>query len=93
MLDKTTCTRGIQKLVNAGFIQKKHDPHDKRAYLLYLTDKAQNLEKDIRQILNHWRKIVLTDFTIQEKKQLIDYLNKAVTNAQNFLNQHTDREQ
>ena len=87
LLDKTTCTRAIKKLEKAGFITKKPDPNDKRAYHLFLTPKAHAIETQIRTILTTWRNILFNDFTSDDQHQFIIYLNRAIQNAHNHLHQ------
>ena len=88
LLDKTTCTRQITKLINAGLITKEPDPTDKRANKIYLTDKAQTIKKDVRHILRTWRNILLQDFTPEDQHQFLTYLHQTIENAQTFLNEH-----
>ncbi len=92
LIDKTTCTRAIKKLIDAGFITQQQDPNDKRANHLFLTIKAKTLEKEIRHILKQWRDILLTDFTIEEQHQFLIYLQRAIDNAHNHLNKNDDLE-
>ena len=93
LLDKTTCTRAIKKLMDVGFIIKEPDPTDKRAYKIHLTDKALNLKKDIRYTLKNWRNILLSDFTPEEQQQFLNYLHRTIENVQIFLSQHEQKEQ
>ena len=93
LLDKTTCTRAIQKLMDARYITKETDIEDKRAYIIHLTPKALKIEKEIRSILKSWKNILLTDFTPEEKQQLIEFLNRTIKNAQTFLTEQHNTEQ
>ena len=92
LLDKTTCTRAIKKLIDAGFIIKDHDPADKRAYKIKLTNKAINQKKEIRHALHNWRTILLADFTQEEQKQFLQYLHRTIDNAQHHLYQKEQQE-
>ena len=86
LLDKTTCTRQITKLVKAGLITKENDPTDKRANKIYLTDKAHRIKKDVRHILRTWRNILLQNFTPEDQNQFLTYLQRTIENAQTYLN-------
>ena len=92
LIDKTTCTRQITKLVEAGLITKQNDPTDKRANKIYLTDKAHTIKKDVRHILRTWRKILLQDFTTEDENQFITYLQQTIENAQTYLDEHNQTE-
>jgi DNA-binding MarR family transcriptional regulator len=92
LIDKTTCTRQITKLVEAGLITKENDPTDKRANKIYLTDKAHTIKKDVRNILRTWRNILLQDFTTEDQHQFLTYLQRTIKNAQTFLNEHNQTE-
>ena len=93
LLDKTTCTRQITKLKTAGLITKEPDPNDKRANKIYLTKKAHTIKKDVRHILNTWRKILLQNFTPEDQQQFLTYLQQTIENAQTFLNERDQTEQ
>lgn len=47
MVDKTTASKVIKKLIDVGFIYKEADPKDKRAMKLYPTEKAEGAYKII----------------------------------------------
>jgi DNA-binding MarR family transcriptional regulator len=92
LIDKTTCTRQITKLVKAGLITKENDPTDKRANKIFLTDKAHTIKKDVRHILRNWRKILLQDFTPEDQNQFLTYLQQTIENAQAYLDEHNQTE-
>jgi len=81
MIDKATSARAIKKLEEEGYITRKVDENDKRAYKISLTEKAYNFKPIVRQILHEWRDILLIDFNEKEKKTLLDLLEKLSKNA------------
>lgn len=84
-MDKATAARSIKKLEDVGFILRKKDEKDKRAYNVYLTEKAKELEPKIKRILNSWTRILLKDFSDDEQIAYINFLKKSVKNASDYL--------
>lgn len=78
---KATSTRAIQKLEEEGYITRKRDVNDKRAYNVFLTDKGKILEPEINKIISEWNAILLTGFENNEKKKYISFLKKTINNA------------
>lgn len=84
-MDKATAARSIKKMENAGFILRKKDENDKRAYNVFLTDKAKELQPKIKYILTRWTQILLKDFSEEEQKEYINFLKKTEKNASEYL--------
>ncbi len=84
-MDKATAARSIKKMENAGFILRKKDENDKRAYNVFLTDKAKELQPKIKYILTRWTQILLKDFSEEEQKEYINFLKKSEKNASEYL--------
>ena len=84
-MDNATAARSIKKMENAGFIIRKKDENDKRAYNVFLTDKAKELQPKIKYILARWTQILLKDFSEEEQKDYINFLKKSEKNASEYL--------
>lgn len=80
-VDKATGARAIQKLAEEGYVIKERDPADRRAYRIFLTEKGERLEPIIKKISSEWTTILLSGFTEDEKKFVIQSLKKMVRNA------------
>jgi len=80
-VDKATCARAIKKLEEEGFVQRKRDETDKRAYQILLTEKAKKLKPLIKQTLQEWTINLLKGFTKEEQQQLFNYLERIEYNA------------
>jgi DNA-binding MarR family transcriptional regulator len=80
-IDKATCTRAVKKLVKEGYITRKRDPEDKRAYRIFLTEKGKTMEPVLKHISETWKTILLTGFTEEEKGLVMDFLKRIVQNA------------
>lgn len=48
--DLPTVTRSLDKLIKKGLIEKKDNPNDSRAYLIYLTENGKSLEEPLDSI-------------------------------------------
>jgi DNA-binding MarR family transcriptional regulator len=80
-MDKATSARAIKKLYKEGYVTRKIDESDKRAYKIYLTDKAKKIESEIRRILKEWTNTLITGFNENEKKLLYEFLERIAKNA------------
>ncbi|MGL5506720.1 MAG: MarR family winged helix-turn-helix transcriptional regulator [Paraclostridium sp.] len=80
-IDKGTTARAIKKLEEEGFIRREKDEKDKRAYKLYITDKAEDVKEDIFSILREWEDVLLCDLN-REEVIVIKQLLKKISNSE-----------
>ena len=74
--DRAVITRILNKLENNGLIERKTSYHDKREFLIYLTDKCKDLYiKTSATVSQNAREIKLI-FSKSELEQLESLLNK-----------------
>ncbi|HON81010.1 MAG TPA: MarR family transcriptional regulator [Methanoregulaceae archaeon] len=59
-LDKATIARAVKRLEDGGFICRKIDPADRRAYGLFLTGKGTEVRDDLRVIDAAWERALLS---------------------------------
>ena len=78
---KGTTARAIKKLEEAGFVKRCRDEKDKRAYKVYLTDKAKDIEEEFFNILDEWDNELVKGITEEEILQTIEVL-KSICNNQ-----------
>ena len=82
-VDKTTTTKVIQKLIKAGYINKKKDDIDKRMWRLYPKEKGLEIYEFVIQDENRNIEICFNNFTKEEKKivyQLIERMRENIEN-------------
>lgn len=84
-IDKTTAARALLKLEGNEIIQRISKEEDKRVKLVYLTEKARDLEPEIKSTMQHWTEIVTKDFSEEEKKLLFRLLKSVTSNAVDFV--------
>ncbi|MGL5352781.1 MAG: MarR family winged helix-turn-helix transcriptional regulator [Clostridium sp.] len=80
MIDKGTTARAIKKLEEVGLVYRVKDETDKRAYGVFLTDKAKDIKNEVFEILNEWEDKVTYDLTSDEKIEIMRLLKKVSLN-------------
>jgi MarR family transcriptional regulator, transcriptional regulator for hemolysin len=71
-----TLVRQIDRMQEAGWIERRPDPSDRRARRLYLTDKARPVLDRIWDVASETQDQVLASLTPDESEQLIDLLRR-----------------
>lgn len=84
-IDKATTARAIKKLEEEGYVTRKVCTNDKRAYRVYITDKALEIKPKIITILNQGADILEKDLTLEEKDIAIKLLRKMAENSEIFV--------
>lgn len=78
--DKAMSARTVTKLIKLGYLDRKEDEADSRAYKLYLTEKAKiiipNVLKEIHKLVG----LITKNLSEKEKVITIDSLNKILNN-------------
>ncbi|AKB25789.1 Transcriptional regulator, MarR family [Methanosarcina sp. MTP4] len=67
-IDKATVARAIKKLEETGYVYRKQDAEDKRAYNVILTEKGKDIEAKMKEVAIKWNNIVLAGFSEEEKR-------------------------
>ncbi|WP_291581456.1 MarR family winged helix-turn-helix transcriptional regulator [Clostridium sp. UBA6640] len=84
-IDKGTTARALKRLEELGYIIRVVDEEDKRAYRVFLTDKAKYIEKEFFEILAEANRVITKDFTEEEKALAISLLKRMVNNSKNHV--------
>src|SRR4051794_21160912 len=71
-----TLVRQIDRMEEAGWIERRPDPSDRRARLLYLTGKARPILGRIRDVANETRDEALVLLSPAERAQLLALLTR-----------------
>ena len=72
----------VDKLVQGGFIKRDEDPHDRRAKLLNITDKGNELIKQGIEERYRWVDQLAGRLTVEERAQISEALNIMTRAAQ-----------
>jgi len=67
ILDKATLSGIIDRLDDAGWIEKRLDKNDKRLFRLYPSNKANDIKDELIDVRRKGNDLLLIDFTIEEK--------------------------
>ncbi len=83
--DKATTARAVAKLEEEGYIIRKVSETDKRAYNLYITDKAKAIKTELIAVLDEWNRIMLYNLDEQEKESLHNLIEKVGNNIMSLI--------
>jgi len=79
--DKAMSARTITKLIKIGYIDRREDEEDSRAYKLYLTEKAKDIIPKIMEEIHILVNLITTDLNEEEKIITIESLKKILNNV------------
>lgn len=79
-IENITLTRHIDRLEEKGFVERRRDPADRRAWNLYLNDKVQPILDRMRELSAITRGEALRGFSEAETEKLIDQLLRIKSN-------------
>ena len=82
-VDKTTTTKAIQKLIDAGYIYKTRDDLDKRMWRLYVEKKGFKIYSLVIEEENHNIAVCFANFTEKEKESVQHLVKKMCENIEN----------
>ncbi|MGO4504003.1 MULTISPECIES: MarR family winged helix-turn-helix transcriptional regulator [unclassified Dyella] len=74
--------RVIDRLQAAGFVERRPDPKDRRAWRLYVTDQARGVIADMELIAKGVRKDATQGISVPELEQALGVLNRIKENLQ-----------
>lgn len=75
-----TLARLIDRMAAAGWVERRPDPHDRRAVQLFLTEKAQPILANMRAAGTLFQEQALAGISAEERQQLFDLLGRIKTN-------------
>ncbi len=84
-LNKSSVTRNLVSLEEAGFVRRVPSLTDKRTVQVYLTPAGEGLVPVIQRVLKEWSSLVTEGFSPEELTQLSVLLERLRRNAENYL--------
>jgi DNA-binding MarR family transcriptional regulator len=81
--DRHNITRILKLLDKRGYIEKRHDKNDKRAFQIYLAPAGRNLIKKLKSVVLNHRNRVGKGFTKDDLLKIHNYLGHIVDNLRN----------
>lgn len=82
--DKAMSTRTITKLIKLGYLSRKKDESDSRAYKLYLTEEAKVIAEELIEKIHELIGLITKNLSEAEKAITMDSLNKILYNIRNL---------
>ncbi len=80
----TSLTTMLERMERSGLILRRQDAADKRKTLLFLTDKARDLENDYIAVSEEMGDIYYRGFTADEVRAAEDYLDRIRGNLEGW---------
>jgi DNA-binding MarR family transcriptional regulator len=79
-VEPPTITRMIQRMENAGLVERRADPQDRRAALICLTEQGRSLIQPIQCIWHKLEAATRSSLTAEESMQLGELLERVTVN-------------
>ena len=80
-IDKSATKRAIDNLEEGGFIRRERNTEDKRAYKIYLTEKAFEVKPKLYEALAKWNDIITKGLATEEVNNVLKTLKHMSNNA------------
>jgi len=75
-VEPITLCRMVDRLAEAGMVERRPDPADRRAWQIFLTDKAQSRVADLRACVDDMVDETLAGFSEREREDLSNLLER-----------------
>ncbi len=75
-VDKATVSRSIYTLIDKGLLKKRKSPEDGRVNLIYLSENAFDIQKEINNIYQQWFQKFSSKIEEKEAEQVLETLEK-----------------
>lgn len=85
-VNKSSVTRQLGVLEQNGYVRREPSQEDKRAVLVYPTEKALAMQERIRATLRGWNDYLTADFTQEERETLSRLMERVAQRAENYVN-------
>lgn len=79
-IENITLGRLVDRLEEAGWVERRHSPADRRVWLLYLTEKARPISARMRALGKLTREEALSGLTLEQQAELLKMLRHVRTN-------------
>jgi MFS family permease/predicted transcriptional regulator len=79
--DKVTAARAIQHLERNGYVERRQSVNDGRVKMVFVTDKARELEPVLFSFLEEWTDTLFQGFSTEERERTLRLLHRIVITA------------
>ena len=66
-VEPASVSKAVERMEDAGFIQRRPDPEDARANCIFLTEQGRSLEEPVRRILEQAEEILTAKMSTEER--------------------------
>jgi len=73
-IEPISLARLIDRMEQAGWVERRPDPHDRRAWLLFVTEKAKPVFTKMVEIGQEVRQEALSGLTAEERDRIVELL-------------------
>ncbi|WP_028856994.1 MarR family winged helix-turn-helix transcriptional regulator [Psychrilyobacter atlanticus] len=80
-LNKSLISKGVKKLIEYDYLYQEDDLHHKQKQKLFLTKSGKKIIPDLKNIITHWKKIILKDLSESEVETLFTIMKKIDQNS------------
>ncbi len=87
-INKSNVARQLAILEEEGFVERQPSREDKRAILVYPTQKTRELMPQINQIFRDWEALVAQDLTAEERALAVSMMAKIKSRAAEWMEDH-----
>ena len=84
-IDKGSIAKTIKPLINGGYVTRKTNPKDKRAYQIFLTRKGREIMPAVKDAVTSWTDALTADFAEEEKETAYILVSRMSENAITYL--------
>jgi DNA-binding MarR family transcriptional regulator len=83
-VEPITLCRMIDRLAEAGLVERRPDPSDRRAWLIFLTDKARPLIAQLRTLADGMMELALSGVDDAERASVFEIIGRIRSNLNDF---------
>lgn len=82
-VEPITACRMIDRLEESGLVERRRDPNDRRAWLIYLTDKSRPVLDELRQVSSEMIEALLQGLSSEQRETMVASLELMRSNLSN----------
>ena len=81
-IENSTIVRTLDRMQRDGLVERRQSSTDRRAFLIYLTDKGRAAEKNVLESAKTLNQTMLGSFSKEEQIQFQSYLLRLIENLE-----------